>query len=226
MLLHLSALPATTRGIYDVSGKGPNSLPESSLRLHPHAAEAFLRLEDDRPLVYSGIWRSAEQSLRARATKEGVQPPGYSGHNYGFSVDVAVEATLKRHAWSYSDLLVYTQKHGWYCHRRQKRGFEEWHFNFLPDPVAAFATVKLTAPKTWANAIESVIHAYYGSAFEYDARCMQEYLQKLRFYGGAIDGLVGPRTTEAQQAFSRAWRTTKRTFERTLAFVAADIQLS
>lgn len=227
MILFLTPLPATTAGIYTIGGVA-GRMPTRALLLHPAAAEAFTTLERASPLVYSDIFRSADASLVAVATKAGTQPPGYSAHGFGLAVDVAVDATLGRYGWSYSELRSELGRYGWYCHRRDGlRGAEDWHFNYLgPDPSKYIALTSPQEPESWARAVEAKILETYGNGFVLDAKEMQVALTKLRLYKGAIDGIVGPLTDAAVHAFQRAWHLPEghpdARMLRTLAYVASE----
>lgn len=224
MKLRLKRLSAATRGIYNTKA-GPNTLPERFRLLHPEAAYAFVALEQDTGgLVYSDILRSADESLEALRTKAGVQPPGFSGHNFGFSVDIAVDATLKLRGWTYAQLLERAAQFDWFCHRRDGAvgagQSESWHFNYLPD-----RELLALAARNWAAPLEALIIARYGNDFLLDARAVQAALAKLRLYTGDVDGLTGPLTMQGLGAFRRAWLLDKAPADRiyrTLAFVAAD----
>lgn len=232
MKLKLQALPPETRGIYRVNGV-VGRLPPSALYLAPDVAEAFALLTEATRghLVFSGIWRSAEQSLQAIQEKAGVQPPGYSGHNYGLSFDLALDnfrppgspkqsryerGSLARLGWLYSELVECLAEHHFYCHRADgKRGFEDWHFNFLPYEAHG------------ASSIEAEIQLRHASDFQLDDRAAQKALQKIGLYLGALDGIWGPRSQTAFEAFGRAWKCPSGNVAiamRTLAFVAADIE--
>lgn len=230
MKLELKAVPSTTRGIYNTRA-GPNTLPERFRYLWPAAAVGFGALETGTGgLVYSDMLRSAEESLHAMQTKSGVQPPGFSGHNFGFSFDCAVEETLKRHTWDYARLLAELEKYGWYCHRRDgARGYrqsESWHFNFFGPDFGKYVGRAL-GPGGWAAPLEGLIQDVYGSAFVLGDAGVQASLKKLGMYAGDVDGLVGPLTRQGVAAFQRAWLL-KETgdadakTQRVLAFVAAE----
>lgn len=231
MKLLLKALAPTTEGIYTIGGK-TGRMPVRALWLHPEAAAAFEALERaTKGLVYSDIFRSAEASLVAMQQKQGVQPPGYSAHNFGLAFDVAVDATLALRGWTYETLLSELGQHGWHCHRRdRKRGMEDWHFNFLFGATPENLGVKLTPSALWSGAVESVILKLYEPGFVLSAAQVQERLASLKMYRGAIDGVLGPQSRMALSTFERAWRLpytkmadmpSRRTC-RTLAYVTAE----
>lgn len=94
------------------------------------------------PLVFSDMYRSAAGSVKAYCdpNKKGVQPPGYSGHNYGISVDLAVDATLKRNKIDYNKLINTMIAWGWTPYAgitsdaKYQNGVSEcWHLNFCGD---------------------------------------------------------------------------------------------
>ena len=228
MIISLQSLPSDTDGIYQVNGH-PHRLPARALYLHPAAAAAFDSLESETGgLVYSDIFRSAEASLVALQTKRGVQPPAYSAHNYGIAFDVAVDETMEKLKISYAQLEVVLEKHGWFCHRRDKtRGFEDWHHNWLgPDPDKFLQYADLREPLSWSRPAEARIVELYGTEFTMSLRDVQSALMKLRLYKGEVDGILGPLTETALHAFQRAWQIPEgplnaRTM-RTLAYVACE----
>jgi hypothetical protein len=230
LTLKLTSLPDTTLGIYKIKGI-EDRMPARMLLLHPDAAAAFNALETATGgLVYSDIWRSAESSLQARSEKRGVQRPGYSGHNFGISFDCAVDATLKKNKWTYGQLLDACAQHGWHNFRRdRKRGFEDWHFNWLGDSSPDILAKCSVLTSTWQNAAEMKIVELYGHHFTLTPMDIQLCLQKMKMYSGELDGALGPLSNSAVQAFGRAWALPQSEwdaksaiFQRTLAFVCSD----
>lgn len=230
MKLSLHALPGTTRGIYTTQSNGSNSLPTRFLFLHPRCAVGFAQLEAGTGgLIYSDILRSAEESLHAVQTKTGVQPPAYSGHNFGFSFDVAVEETLKLRGWDYARLLKEMEDHGWYCHRRDGahgyRQSESWHFNFFGVDFGKYIGRAVTGG--WAAPLEALIQDTYGPQFLLSDSDVQAGLKKLGMYAGDVDGILGPLSHQGVAAFQRAWKLPESGIadgptQRALAFVAAE----
>lgn len=226
MILHLAALPATLRGPDDEAYKG--RVPTRARFLHPDAVRSLLALEAATGgLVYTDIFRSAESSMAARRSKRGVQRPGYSGHNYGLSVDLDVGAVLRSHRWRYPDLIAVMEDGGWFCHRRDLSSSapENWHWNFLTTREAALAVPHDRS--TWGAPVEARILSYYGADFVLDPEAVQAALASLRLYSGEVDGQIGPISREAISSFQRAWDLTptgaadERT-QRTLALVSAE----
>lgn len=233
MQLVLTPLAGTTRGIYTTQSNGPHSLPTRFLFLHPSAAQLFNELEAATGgLVYSDILRSAEESLAAMQQKSGVQPPGYSGHNFGFSFDCAVVETMALRSWSYTQLLETLAAHGWYCHRRDgQQGGEAWHFNAFGTRAPDYlAHADAERPVSWAAPLEAMIQDVYGAAFKLQPVEVQMALRKLGLLAGPADGIIGPHSEAAIACFQRAWKlpdtgdADERT-QRVLAFVAADRQV-
>jgi hypothetical protein len=202
--------------------------------LHPDAAPSFL--EHLRPRVeVSDMFRSAEASLAARASKQGVQPPAYSAHNFGLALDLDVDNTCKANSWGYSDLLNFMQTHQWYCYRRDReRGKEDWHFTFLgPDPIAILSRIDprpWLGRRTWSQAAELAIQRRFAGQFTLDVRGVQASLQKLKLYSGQIDGKPGGLTEQAVGLFARQWGLSPDwgdpRFQRVLAYVSADVQVA
>jgi hypothetical protein len=225
-MLQLAAyrLPDTVRGIY---GPNKDKLGRRQLLLAPHAAQDYMRAfaNSGENLVASDMWRSADASLAAVTSGRGAQPPGYSGHNFGVSVDLAVDETMHRMELPYSALLQFMGDHGWFCFRRDgARGPEDWHFNYLNG--SSTAELPTLRAGQWSRAAESAIQQRYRGMFSLDVLGVQSCLQKLRLYHGEIDGDLGPLTKQAVAAFARSWNCAadfaNDRFQRTLAYLAAD----
>lgn len=219
LILPLKQLPSNTLGCYD------GRMPARSLFLHPLAAPSFLEHVDR--WVCSDIYRSPEASLVAMKTRKGAQPPGYSAHNFGLAIDLDIKETIEKlrpgkfGAGGKVSLDVYMEKFGWFCHRRDHRmDHEAWHYTFL-------GTGAFIAPNykniVWHTAAR--IREVFGAALLPDDTECQRLLQKTGYYGGAIDGKVGPLTLAAVDVFRRGWSLKGKTIDdirRTLAVVAAD----
>lgn len=201
-------------GIYG-TGKGGipagDYFPPSAALLHPDAAAAFekLQTETGKRVRLSDMFRTPESSLQAMQTKAGVQPPGFSGHNFGFSIDVAVAANLKAFGLDKKGFDELMQKYGWYCHRKDHLmpSFEEWHYNHFGVGGAEAPYLAACAQSTVTGAgVELKIVQTYGASFTMDTTELQRELQKLKLYGGDIDGDFGPRSQQAVLAFERTWK--------------------
>lgn len=224
LTMKLTQLPASILGIY---GPHSNILPERMRYLHPDAARSYLALEaGPRRLRVSDMWRSAESSLQARREKRGVQPPGRSGHNFGFCIDLDVDWMLSQYNLTKMQLDSYMSENGWHCHRKDHlRDSESWHFNFFGADSARYLAASSSFGSTSAG-LEQKIQDVYGSAFVLSAVELQTALQALKLYGGAIDGAIGPLSVEAIKAFQRTWElaptgTAGPDTQRLLAFVTA-----
>lgn len=226
--LNLVSVP-NVLGIY---GASKNEFPARMARLHPDAAAAFASLQAALKLQVrvSDMFRTAEQSLQARAQKAGVQPPGFSLHNYGIAIDIATDAVLAATKVTKPALDLLMKEHGWYCHRKDgKRGMEDWHYNYLGKGAAAEPFLSAAAKSTNTSAAgDAKILSLYKEGLTLTPTEVQECLAHLKLYGGEIDGKIGPRSQEAIKAFQRTWKLTASgevdaKTERTLAYVSADI---
>jgi hypothetical protein len=232
LTLDLTLLPADrVRGTELIHGI-PNRLPTRSLFLHPLAARSFLDEISDK-IVVTDMLRSAEASLIAVAAGNGSRPPGYSGHNFGFSIDVALEPTLSTRGISKPALDRWLVERGWYCARRDaQRGLDDNHYDYL----RAGAELDLASTADPIKDIEQlIVRLHADDLFPGDEEC-QVILRKLRLYGGLVDGLIGRHTAEAIAVFQRGWNLAldptvtpgaldART-RRTLAFVAHQRRLA
>lgn len=232
LYLDLSLLPADRiRGTEVINGI-PNRLPLWSGFLHPLAARSYV---DDLAawVVVSNAFRPAEASLIAIASGAGSRPPGYSGHNYGFSIDVSLDQTLTTLGISKAAFDRWMVERGWYCARRDAvRGLDDAHYDYL----RAGSELNLASTADPIKDVEQLILRVYGDAlFPNDEEC-QVVLKKLRMFGGIVDGALGPLTHEAITIFQRAWnlvgadRVTPGTLDprtrRTLAYVGHQRRLA
>lgn len=226
MRIQLTRLDPLPRGIYGATG---DQFPKRAAFLHPAAAEAFASIERATGgLVYSDIYRPAASSLRAVDRKAGVLRPGYSAHGYGLAFDLAVDASLARLRCNYQALLDRLAAHGWHCHRRDReRGPEGWHFNFLGRAAEVILGHTSDVHSTWSHAAELAIQFAYPEVTERMGPTeIQLDLSMLELYHGEPDGVLGPKSKDAAEAFARAWRLPAAhgvQFERTLRFVAAEV---
>jgi len=233
MQIDLVAMPASlVVGIY---GKSKNEMPSRARFLQSKVAGAYAALmTSGKPVKVSDMCRSPESSLAAVKAGRGAQRPGYSGHNYGFSIDVDVTQWLKSHSKGRhkEELDEFMNEHGWYCHRKDHlRAMEDWHYNYFGDDPDRYLAACARKQRT-ASGLEQLIQDHYGDAMTLTKIDVQTALESLHLYAGAIDGLIGPISKEAILAFQRAWMLTTDgdwkgpQFQRTLSFVAgfADLQ--
>lgn len=225
-------IPATAPGIYPlVNGQANRTigkLPDRFRYLHPEAAASCVRMLGLAPWMrFSDMWRSAAESLHAVETKAGTKRPGYSGHGFGFSVDLDVDDCLRRSGMSKPELDAWMQTNGWWCHRRDGQGgSESWHFNFLGAPTAEGAGIYPDETNT-AGAIERKILAVYGPGFNLTEEEVTAALAQCHFDAG--DATFAPIASAGVKAFQRAWDIQVTGILdsmtiRTLAFVTATLQ--
>jgi len=132
MKLYLTEFEAD--GVFGIYGAGKDTLAARMRFLHPEAATAFIRMNTERVVRCSDMLRTPEGSLQNRRRKKGRGlRPGWSGHNFGFSIDIDVGWMLKTYKWDKVQLDAWMASHGWYCHNPPgtKRGFEAWHYNYF-----------------------------------------------------------------------------------------------
>jgi hypothetical protein len=227
-LLQLRLVRVT--GVVGIYGASKDQFPARMSFLQPDAAKAYTLAAQALKLRVSDMFRTAEESLRARATKAGVQPPGFSAHNYGLAIDIATDDVMKATKLTKPALDAQMESFGWYCHRKDgKRGMEDWHYNFFGNRDEALPWVKACAASTnRSGGIEAKIVATFGDELKLTAEEAQISLAKMKLYNGEIDGVFGGGSKQALMAFQRAWslqpsgQLDKRT-ERTLAYVTAEV---
>jgi len=221
LTIKLSKMPADTPGIYPLIAGKPNrtqggKLPERFRYLYPEAAVSL-----PEGLRFSDMYRSPLGSLHAIETKAGVKAPGFSGHNFGLSVDVDVDDWLATHKGGKAGLDGHMRGANWYCHRKDSlRGPEDWHYNWIPEERYLAGITHTTS-----HALEKLILDLYGKGFRMTGVEMQKALTALHYYDSDIDGIVGPRTKTAINHFCASWGCGPGTWERTLAVVSATIEV-
>jgi len=219
-------------GIY---GPKKDQFPARMSLLHPEAAAAFAAAEKGMGtrLRVSDMFRTAEQSMQAMQEKSGVMPPGFSLHNYGIAIDVDIDSMMAATKLSKPSFDLLMREHGWYCHRKDnKRGSEDWHYNFLGVKEAAEPFLAASAKSTNTSAAgDAKILSLYKDGLALTPVEVQECLAAIKMYSGEIDGLLGPRSQQAIMAFQRAWRlhpngVVDSKTERTLAYVSAVLNIA
>lgn len=232
MILRLHRVPVP-HGSYDLNNDGrSDEMPERACRLAPDVVPYWLAVKDY--VVVSDMYRSADSSLAAVRSGRGAAEPGYSGHNFGLSIDIDVHKTMKKVGVDLkAELDTWMSAHGWFCWREdhdlpkwRPRPNEAWHYNFAPHGV----TYNYGSCVKWLGA---EILRRHGVDFELGAIEVQGALARLRLYSGAIDGKIGPLTALALERFRLMWgipaptapRMLDRRTLRTLAFCTADIIL-
>lgn len=157
-------------------------------------------------LVISDAFRYGLESLQTRRRKGhlvSVARPGFSGHNWGISIDVDLRATMRNldlhGGWSRKirELQKRLAKIGWhYIHN------EEWHFNFL----GVQPSVK-PLHHGWRT-VDARVKELYGLDEPPDTRTIQGLLKtashitgRTSMNPGPVDGIHGPHTERAITAF-------------------------
>ncbi len=198
LVLQLAKVPSgAVRGIYGAN----HVMPERALYVHPSAYAALISIAPR--VVCSDIFRSPESSLEAMQRKVGVQPPGYSHHNYGGAVDLAVRESMERGGFRTKvalDAFMLSAGFPPFNVRLGATGAESWHFSHIPGWVGPGG--RNTAPSA-----EAWIQIQYGAAFvafRDDIRAIQAALAKLGHYHGRIDGDWGPQSRTSLGMFQRA----------------------
>lgn len=193
-------------GIY---GANKDVLATRMRYLHPDAAASFKEMNADKVLKVSDMLRTPEGSLLNRQRKGKGLRPGWSGHNWGFSIDISYGWVMRQHGFTKIELDAWMASHGWYCHNipGETRDYEAWHYNYLGEEAEHFLSYRKDSKKsTWKLPVSYKIIKYYGHWWKNaDAITVQSALKKLKLYRGDIDGILGDLSDQAIRAFQRAW---------------------
>lgn len=207
-------------GSYDLNGDGVAAeMPARACFLAPDAAAAWAPMAD--LVVVSDMWRSPDSSKAAVAAGRGAAAPGFSGHNYGLSIDIDVQKTKKRLGLTLkAELDVWMNAHGWWCWREDHaepkwspKPNEAWHYNFAPNGVKY-------EDGHCVRWLQLEIRRRYPVPDLRPIDDEQHDLAELGLYHGRIDGKAGPLTTQARIAFLASWGCPRQLYARTLWFVA------
>lgn len=218
-----------------------DTIAKSARRMIPAAAASFARDLTPAGIRVTDMWRSAAGGLAAILNpKKGGRSPGWSGHNFGHSIDISVSDDSKE-APGAMEVLGFRRKYqlddwmrarGWHCWRLDgAREREEWHYDYdRPAPARG--------DDSGDDALQRQLLELYGDQFKLKQKdeCpvgtdeVQLALAKLSLYHGEIDNDHGRMTREAILAFQRHWMPhwipsgkAGPPTQRCLAFVTAEI---
>jgi hypothetical protein len=194
-------------GIY---GQNKDTLAARMRYLHPAAAVAFKAMNADKIVRCSDMLRTPEGSLLNRKNKGSGLRPGWSGHNFGFSIDIETGWMYKTHGFkSKLELDEWMMSFGWWCHNPpgDTRDWEAWHYNYFGPEAEHFLSYRDEGKaSTWMLPVAYKISEYYGHWWKQASNeTVQLALQAASLYQGDIDGKLGPLSEQAIRAFQRAW---------------------
>jgi hypothetical protein len=163
--------------------------------LEPEAAAAFTKMNEacGQRIEYTDLYRSTLTQILAIKNanpekKRLYAPPTKSGHNFGFSCDVAIKETLENFQKSKVTELVIASRDRQALGRWMKdfgwTGIttENWHFNFLGTHESAVKKIDTLYDLTLTNEdVQRALNALLG--------------KKIKPL--AIDGQLGPKSHEA-----------------------------
>jgi len=207
MRLHLTEFDATE--VYGIYGSSKDALATRMRFLHPAAAKSFRAMSADSRVRCSDMLRTPEGSLSNRRRKGKGLRPGWSGHNYGFSIDIVVGWMLKTHGINKMELDQWMASHGWYCHNipGETRSYEAWHYNYFGEEAEHYLSFREDSSKrTWSSPISQKIEEYYGHWWQRtDIVSVQRALKNLKFYEGGLDVYATSPTKTALRSFQKEW---------------------
>ncbi|HWY34802.1 MAG TPA: hypothetical protein VNX68_09155, partial [Nitrosopumilaceae archaeon] len=161
------------------------NLPDESGDANSSPYERIKALNNYMQLVLSDCYRSPISSAKAYCEKQGVQKPGYSAHNVGAAVDLAINKMLKIHDISYIQLVEncvafgVTPYAGISATNEYFRGKEDWHMNIIGDCANHFYLhPNETVKKGGAQAIEFINRHI---KFDTDQESIDRMLEQLKF---------------------------------------------
>jgi len=179
------------RGVYRTHD---GMLPRRMRLIHPSAYDDLKHLQEATKyqLVYSDMFRTFKASMLARKRKPGlVAFPGYSGHNFGISIDLAIEPCLEALSEMHdlvppepalSDLRWVLRRYNWTPIRS-----EPWHFNHSEG---------LSHALPWINET-------YGAHFNLTTWEIEAALFELGYNTYPIDGILDGKDTQEIRRFQR-----------------------
>ncbi len=236
LTIKLKQLPTFILGNYGPTKNDFPDVPAATFpgqrKLAPDAADSLLAMyATDFKVRVSDLLRSAESSIAAKRAGRGAQPPGFSGHNFGFSMDLDIEDTMKR--YGFTNKTKFDEKmvsFGWYCHRQDgKLDSECWHYNYFGTDAKY---VLMCAGHSSTNAgLQQKIEDVYGSYFILNNFQAQQALTQLGFYHGPIDGVIGHQSEAAIEMLQRAYllsltNTLTPSTQRVLAFATCTYEVT
>lgn len=194
--------------VYGIYGADEDKLAARMRFLHPEAATSFVIMDAEIRIRCSDMLRTAEGSLLNRRRKGRGLRPGWSGHNYGFSIDIDYGWIMVESGLSKVELDEWMAGHGWYCHNvpGETRRYEAWHYNYFGSEAEHYLSFRTKSKRTWATPVSTKIEDYYGHWWKNaGTKTIQTALKSLKMYNGDIDGDYGELLKEAVYIFQRAW---------------------
>ena len=214
----------------------PGGTNEKMRAMHPLAAADYIRMMDTEPPerqpVVSDMLRSPESSLHASQTPgKSALPPGYSGHNFGESLDSHHTAMRRRAGFKtkkeLDDLFAKYNFFNFWQDGQEEHDIEDWHNNHMPaeyrDKDGGFSS------QTTVPYLEQMTVKRYGAQMVLGVAECQEALNKCGFDVGDPDGKIGKLTRKGLAEFQHHWMPKHVTGEfdartqRTLAFLTAEV---
>lgn len=138
-------------------------------------------------IVISDSYRKPTESYLARKKKgPSVAPCGLSGHNYGISIDIAVEETLRKMSCSYPQMITEFQRMGLFGIKS-----ENWHFNLMfSDASQYFYSLHSRMSPELITHINSVMVKQFSKII----LPVQSVSEIQKILGLTVDGVVGRNT--------------------------------
>lgn len=206
MKLYLSELDQS-----EVTGSyGPkrDRLAARMVFLHPDAAKSFLEMNSIKTIKCSDMYRTFEASRKAHANK-GAARAGYSGHNFGFSIDIDTRWVIKTNNFANKvELDAWMETYGWYCHNPpgETRPRESWHFNYFGDEAAKYLKERTANRRTWSKPLEKKVTDVYGFWWHKATIVdVQDALFSLNMYKDDPSGVEDAYHREAVTKFQKLW---------------------
>jgi len=174
------------------SGYKNKYLPQRMALLNDSVCDSFIEMNNacEERIVYTDAYRSVQSQIKLIGSSDKTKrrlfaTPTKSGHNFGFSLDVAVSESLSNLRNSSKKSLVeagqsrdamaaFMLEFGWSGISK-----EEWHFN-----------------GPGCRNVSKKIDEVYGAFFLLSAKEMQSSLNELNGCNLTIDGVIGPKTKE------------------------------
>lgn len=205
-------------------------LPKRMSWMEPNTAVSFSEMNDacGHRIEYTDVYRSVLFQIQciqgaSERKRRLYAPPTKSGHNFGFSIDVAIDETLDNFRKSKVPELVaagrdrnslarWMARFGWSGIKS-----ERWHFNFLDGHTST------------VNKIDAVYGQAMALSNEDVQRALNELVGKQLEEPLKIDGILGPKTDRAGHVADTVLGTNDRGafsawFRRVLAGATATIK--
>lgn len=193
MILDVRKVKVCGSNYYKNIDKAGLLIPSKAL-LIPKAADSIMRAAEffkanyNVDLNFSDMFRTASEQIVLKKKKgKGASYPGFSGHNFGMSVDIHTNKLFAQFRCAQKPYSLRKMRQDLATFGWSYIQSEEWHFNYLNGRSSVTQAIDQDFGENWTQKLS--------------VQAIQEILHELGYYNEEVDGLFGTVTKQAVQSF-------------------------